>query len=83
MSKENTVSNSEKGNGVLANIGGSYFRPKTRGELAHKIKEGVPCEVVSSNRKFTAIALDGWLNMEGKYKVRLSENRGWDVYELV
>ena len=83
MNKDSKESNNKQGNGVLANFGGSYFRPKTRGELAHKIKEGVPCEVVSSNREFTAIALDGWLNMEGKYKVRLSENKGWDVYEAV
>jgi len=83
MSNEKNTSENQQGHAPLAGVGGSYFRPKTRGELAHKIKEGVPCEVVSNNREFTAIALDGWLNMEGKYKVRLSENKGWDVYEAV
>ena len=68
---------------TIQNVGGSYFRPKTRGELADKIKESVLCEVVSMNRQFTCICLDGWLKMEGLYKVRLSENAGWDVYELV
>lgn len=67
----------------IGGVGGSYFRPKTRGELASKISEGVPCEVVTINRQFTCICLDGWLKMEGKYRVRLSENEGWDVYEAV
>ena len=31
------------------NSGSEVFRPKTRGELYDKIKEGVKCEVVASN----------------------------------
>ena len=57
-----------------------FFRPKTRGELAQKIIEGIPCEVVSSNREITTMILDGWLGMRNKYYVSLSQNKGWDIY---
>jgi len=58
----------------------TYHRPKTRGELKTKILEGVECEVVASNVETTNIFLDGWLDMEDKYDVRLSENKGWAIY---
>jgi len=61
----------------------SICRPKTRGELLNKLKEGIKCEVVSSNEEITSIMLDGWLKCEGKYKTYPSENDGWVIYESV
>ena len=59
------------------------FRPKTRGELRDKLKQGVKCEVVASNEEITSICLDGWLKFEGKYKTYPSENVGWVIYEAL
>lgn len=59
------------------------FRPKTRGELIEKLKQGIKCEVVASNEEITSIALDGWLNFQGKYKTYPSRNVGWVIYELL
>lgn len=59
------------------------FRPKTRGELLNKLKDGVKCEVVASNEEITNAMLDGWLKFEGKYKTYPSENVGWVIYEAV
>lgn len=58
-----------------------YHRPKTRGELRAKLKEGVLCEVVASNTSITSHMLawmDLWENID--YTVRGSENKGWDVF---
>lgn len=60
-----------------------FFRPKTRGELLEKLKEGVRCEVVSSNMEFTNICLDGLLKFEGKYRTLWSPNVGWVIYEKI
>jgi len=59
------------------------FRPKTRGELLDKLKQGIKCEVVSSNEEITSICLDGWLKFAGKYKTYPSENIGWVIYEAL
>jgi len=59
-----------------------YTRPKTRGELCDKLKQGVECEVVTSNVETSRILIDGWLGMEGKYGVRASERDGWSVFFL-
>jgi len=59
------------------------YRPKTRGELLEKLKQGVRCEVVSSNEEITSICLDGWLKFQGQYKVYPSENNGWVIYEQI
>lgn len=61
--------------------GSAYHRPKTRGELRDKLKEGVLCEVVASNTSITSHMLawmDFWENID--YSVRSSENNGWDVF---
>ena len=57
-----------------------YVRPKTRGELCDKLKEGIECEVVTSNVETTRMLIDSWLRMDGKYDVRPSENAGWSVF---
>ena len=59
------------------------FRPKTRGELLDKLKQGIKCEVVASNEEITSICLDGWLKFAGKYKTYPSENVGWVIYEAL
>lgn len=59
------------------------FRPKTRGELLDKLKQGIKCEVVASNEQITSIFLDGWLNFEGKYKTYPSTNIDWVIYEAL
>ena len=59
------------------------FRPKTRGELLDKLKQGIKCEVVASNEGITSILLDGWLKFAGKYKTYPSENIGWVIYEAL
>lgn len=61
----------------------TFHRPKTRGELLEKLKEGVKCEVVASNVEFTNICLDGWLKFEGKYRTIWSPNKGWAIYEKI
>lgn len=61
----------------------TFHRPKTRGELLEKLKEGVKCEVVASNMEFTNICLDGWLKFEGKYRTIWSPNKGWVIYEKI
>ncbi len=57
-----------------------YARPRTRGQLAVNIREGIESEVVTSNVDITRSMIDGWLNMGGKYDVRPSENAGWSVF---
>lgn len=59
----------------------TFYRPKTRGELLEKLKEGVRCEVVATNMEITNILLDGWLKFEGKYRTLWSPNKGWVIYE--
>jgi hypothetical protein len=61
----------------------NFFRPKTRGELLDKLKEGIKCEVVASNEEITSILLDGWLKFAGKYKTYPSSNEGWVIYEAI
>ena len=73
----------EQRDGVSSTLLSSIFRPKTRGELLDKLKEGVRCEVVASNKEITDICLDGWLNFKGRYKTRPSENVGWVIYEAI
>jgi len=58
----------------------TYFRPKTRGELRDKLKNGVVCEVVAHNAGFTKLMLNGWLEFKD-FTIRLSENIGWSVFE--
>ncbi len=60
-----------------------YSRPKTRGELLKNLKKGVKCEIVTSYRKRTNIALDGWLQFENKYISYPSGNLGWTIYEAI
>ena len=59
------------------------FRPKTRGELLDKLKQGIKCEVAASNEEITSICLDGWLKFAGKYKTYPSNNVGWVIYEAI
>lgn len=59
----------------------AYHRPKTRGELRDKLKEGITCEVVASDTNITSHALawlDLWENVD--YWVRSSKNEGWDLF---
>lgn len=66
------------------NSGLEVFRPKTRGELYDKIKEGVKCEVVASNEAFTSLALQSLaiIKKEGlKFKTSPSKNIGWVIFE--
>ena len=67
----------------IISIDSVIFRPKTRSELLNKLKEGVKCEVLESNKETTSIMLDGWLIFRGKYKIYPSENIGWVIYEIV
>ena len=67
--------------GKPAVMGRSFFRPKTRGELAEALRRGERCEVAGQAVEFTNICLDGWLKMEGKYRTLYSPNRGWILYE--
>lgn len=60
-----------------------YFRPITWEQITNNIKDGVPFEIESENRKFICMCLDGFLKMKSKYTVRPSENEGWDVYESI
>jgi len=59
----------------------NYHRPKTRGELRDKIKEGIECEVVASNASITTHLL-AWFGLwKGKhFNVRQSENPGWVIF---
>ena len=58
-------------------------RPTTRGELVSFLKQGIECEVVTSNKETTNMFLNGWLNFSKKYKTYDSENIGWTVYKAV
>jgi hypothetical protein len=57
-----------------------YARPKTRGELRDLLKDGIKCEVVSSNAEITEVMLRCWLNFKS-FTVRQSENPGWSIFE--
>jgi hypothetical protein len=57
-----------------------YARPKTRGELRDLLKDGIPCEVVSSNVSITSALLRGWLDFDS-FTFRQSETPGWSVFE--
>ena len=67
-------------------VGGSFYRPKTRGELYDALKNGIKCECVTSNVEFTSLALQS-LNALGcgdvKFKTYPSKNIGWSIYEAV
>ncbi len=58
----------------------NYVRPETRGELVRKLKQGIPCEVVSSNAEITSIMLRGWLDFYD-FSVKPSVNPGWSIFE--
>lgn len=58
-----------------------YTRPKTRGELRDLLKDGTPCEVVSSNVSITSTLLK-CLDFDS-FTVRPSETPGWSVFEGV
>lgn len=58
-------------------------RPKTKGELLEKLKQGIKCEVVGYHEEIVNICLDGWLKFENKYKTYASENVGWVIYEAI
>ena len=57
-----------------------YVRPKTRGELASRLKNEEACEVAGHVVEITVIMLEGWLDC--KVTTRESENKGWVVFEL-
>lgn len=67
--------------------GSAYHRPKTRGEMRNKLKEGVPCEIVISNalvslsllRSLDRLKDDGFVI--DSCSVRESENKGYAVFE--
>ena len=64
----------------------NFLRPKTRGELFNKLKEGIKCEVVASNEEITSICINSLiiLNKENlEYKTYPSTNFGWVIYESV
>ena len=63
------------------NFNMKYHRPKTRGELRDKIKEGVECEVVGDNTG-TTVSLLNILDFEWgvDYDIKFSENAGWAVF---
>ena len=65
----------------LDSLVGNYHRPKTRGELKDKLKEGVECEVVTTNASVTMHLL-AWLDLwnDEHYTIRQSENEGWSVF---
>lgn len=69
--------------GIDLSIDGGVYKPKTIGELADKLREGVSCIVVASNEEFTNICLDGWLDMRGQYKTRPSKIEGYVIYEPI
>jgi hypothetical protein len=84
MSNQPTDNVSPEHGGAIdkpAVMGRSFFRPKTRGELADALRRGEWCEVAGQAVEFTNICLDGWLKMEGKYRTLYSPNRGWILYE--
>lgn len=83
MSTKNTIDETIKPQCNDANTLSAVFRPKTRGELLNKLKQGIKCEVVASNEEITSICLDGWLKFAGKYKTYPSENVGWVIYEAL
>ena len=56
-----------------------YCRPKTRGELRDKLKEGIQCEVASHTAEITSILVQGWLEFNN-FSVRPSKNRGWSLF---
>jgi len=57
-----------------------YFRPKTRGELRDKLREGISCEVVANVAEMTDHMLRGWLEFTS-FTVEPSHNSGWVVYK--
>ncbi len=79
MAKEETQGKGNDGLPVEIERPG-YARPKTRGELRDLLKDGIECEVVSSNAEITSVMLRGWLNFES-FTVRQSENLGWSIFE--
>ncbi len=56
-----------------------YCRPKTRGELRDKLKDGITCEVAEYVAESTAILLDGWLNFDD-FSINNSDNQGWVLF---
>lgn len=58
------------------------FRPKTRGELVEKLKEGIECEVEASNEEITTICLKGWLNFHS-FEVAFCRDKKWVIYKPI
>ncbi len=56
-----------------------YCRPKTRGELRDKLKEGISCEVAGFVVPMTKIMLEGWLGFSD-FTVQNSYNQGWKIF---
>jgi hypothetical protein len=57
----------------------TYHRPTTRGELRDALNKNISCEVVADNVGITNSFL-AVLECTA-FKVRLSENAGWAVYD--
>lgn len=57
-------------------------RPKTRGELARRLRAGEACEVAAYVAESTDIMLRGWLNLSA-FTVAPSANQGWAVFSPV
>ena len=59
---------------------GKYPRPKTRGELVNKLREGVACEVAATTAEITSIMLKGFLEFSD-FKVMGPVNGGWVLFQ--
>jgi len=58
----------------------SIHRPKTRGELRDKLREGTECEIPMDNALFTSNLLKGWLEFHD-FSIELSPNEGWAIFK--
>lgn len=57
------------------------IRPKTRGELKNKLKEGISCEVPSYYAEMMATMLRGWSKFDDFIYYASEENIGWHIFE--
>lgn len=57
-----------------------YDRPKTRGELRDKLRDGISCEVAAHVANMTSIMLKGWLEFEA-FTIDQSPNEGWVIFK--
>lgn len=58
----------------------AHYRPKTMGELVANLREGVTCEVLTTELSVIKLTLDGWLLMQGLYDTVYSTNRGATLF---